>query len=146
MIAPLMFTARNPAACTLSTGALRSAAGATARNPNAHPEDYQTRLVFADWLQERDDPRAEGYRALGKLERHPIHCPPDPTWYWTRSVHEMSTGALGYFWHREICRLDVGATHHETRRVAEDAAALAFAKLPAARRAELLGANTAVGA
>ena len=30
-----------------------------------NPDDWQTRLVFADWLEERDDPRAEGYRALG---------------------------------------------------------------------------------
>lgn len=32
---------------------------------DANPEDWQTRLVFADWLQEQGDPRAEGYRALG---------------------------------------------------------------------------------
>ena len=29
---------------------------------DAHPEDWQTRLVFADWLQERGDPRAEFLR------------------------------------------------------------------------------------
>jgi uncharacterized protein (TIGR02996 family) len=34
-------------------------------------DDWQTRLVFADWLQEREDPRAEGYRALGTLRRYP---------------------------------------------------------------------------
>lgn len=26
------------------------------------PHDFTARLVFADWLQERDDPRAEGWR------------------------------------------------------------------------------------
>jgi uncharacterized protein (TIGR02996 family) len=36
-----------------------------------HPDDHHTRLVFADWLQERGDPRAEGYRALGRLRRWP---------------------------------------------------------------------------
>ena len=36
---------------------------------DASPEDWQTRLVFADWLQDQGDPRAEGYRALGALRR-----------------------------------------------------------------------------
>ena len=36
-----------------------------------HPQDRTARLVFADWLQERDDPRAEGYRALGLRRRIP---------------------------------------------------------------------------
>ena len=26
---------------------------------DANPDDHHTRLVFADWLQERGDPRAE---------------------------------------------------------------------------------------
>lgn len=30
--------------------------------------DHFTRLVFADWLEERGDIRAEGYRALGTLK------------------------------------------------------------------------------
>jgi uncharacterized protein (TIGR02996 family) len=34
-----------------------------------NPEDWQTRLVFADWLDERGDERGPGYRALG-LQRH----------------------------------------------------------------------------
>lgn len=33
--------------------------------------DHDTRLVYADWLQDRDDPRAAGYRALGLLRRFP---------------------------------------------------------------------------
>ena len=32
---------------------------------DANPNDWQTRLVFADWLDERGDVRASGYRALG---------------------------------------------------------------------------------
>ncbi|QEL20544.1 TIGR02996 domain-containing protein [Limnoglobus roseus] len=35
------------------------------------PDDHVRRLVFADWLEDRDDPRAEGYRALGLLRRCP---------------------------------------------------------------------------
>lgn len=34
---------------------------------DADPGNWQTRLVFADWLQERGDERADGYRALGAL-------------------------------------------------------------------------------
>lgn len=39
---------------------------------DANPHDWHTRLVFADWLQDRDDPRAEAYRALGRLRVHPV--------------------------------------------------------------------------
>lgn len=34
-----------------------------------NPGDHTTRLVFADWLDERGDPRAAGYRALGDQRR-----------------------------------------------------------------------------
>jgi uncharacterized protein (TIGR02996 family) len=39
---------------------------------DANPHDWHTRLVFADWLQDRDDPRAEAVRALGRLCAHPV--------------------------------------------------------------------------
>src|SRR5204863_136709 len=43
---------------------------------DADPADWQTRLVFADWLQERGDVRAEGYRALGRTRFYPyVHNP-----------------------------------------------------------------------
>ena len=35
---------------------------------NANPDDHNTRLVFADWLQNRNDPRAEAYRASESLQ------------------------------------------------------------------------------
>lgn len=35
------------------------------------PEDHNTRLVFADWLDERNDPRGPGYRALGMCRVYP---------------------------------------------------------------------------
>lgn len=35
------------------------------------PDDHQTRLVFADWLDEHDDQRAAGYRAMGTLGIRP---------------------------------------------------------------------------
>ena len=40
-----------------------------------NPSDWQTRLVLADWLQDRDDPRADGYRVLGRLRRWPLAEP-----------------------------------------------------------------------
>jgi uncharacterized protein (TIGR02996 family) len=114
---------------------------------DANPDDWQTRLVFADWLDERDDPRAEGYRASGVLRRRPYqytlmyepnkgeprfwwHWAPDPEWFPSDGRDDWSV--LPRAWWKgcseEVC----------TRREAEDAAALAFAKLPADRRAELL--------
>jgi uncharacterized protein (TIGR02996 family) len=38
---------------------------------DADTTDWQTRLVFADWLEEQGDPRADGYRALGVLKKWP---------------------------------------------------------------------------
>lgn len=118
---------------------------------DAHPEDWQTRLVFADWLEERDDPRAEGYRALGELRIHTLCNNLYPTW-WNRSAEE-SSGSLPADWFAQIVeagayhelRCRMGTTQYvwvdfEARRAAEDAAALAFARLPAARRVELLAA------
>lgn len=34
--------------------------------------DWQLRLVFSDWLEERDDSRAAGYRALGQTRKWPL--------------------------------------------------------------------------
>lgn len=122
-----------------------------------HPEDWQTRLVFADWLDERDDPRAEGYRALGVRRwspwdaiggsyswwdferggRHPSRGDPDP---------EPGFGELPTDWFDALGPRDYGKNDwgFESRSEAEDAAALAFAKLPAERRAQLLAGVEAV--
>lgn len=128
---------------------------------DASPDDWQTRLVFADWLQERGDPRAEGTRALGVMRRCPRHenegtshasdCRP----YWASEGNHAAgfecselphdwfevldvRGKSEYFAPRWTDRTD--ATRHEL----ETAAALAFTKLPPERRAELLatGAST----
>jgi uncharacterized protein (TIGR02996 family) len=110
---------------------------------DANPTDWQTRLVFADWLDEQGDPRGPGYRALGMMRNVPDHFPDSgPAWTWWK-------GALG------LCRRDYlsadwwellagGEKDSEmtreylTRRAAEDAAARAFAKLSPARRSRLL--------
>lgn len=128
---------------------------------DANPEDWHTRLVFADWLQDRDDPRAEGYRALGALRLRPVLPPRDPFgeigWWrhdpranggsggypdatfaelpkdWFGKVKPTSYEQAGSWWKR---------FGNGTRRDAEDAAALAFAKLPSKRRTVLLATAT----
>lgn len=120
---------------------------------DANPADHMTRLILADFLQDRDDPRAEGYRALGVSETWPTHYhgdtpPPSgfdleghfPAW---KEGRTDARDELPRDWFYEMER--VGDSHWSgsihcgpTRRAIEDAAALAFAKLPAERRAELL--------
>jgi uncharacterized protein (TIGR02996 family) len=46
-----------------------------------NPSDHTTRLVFADWLEEHDDLRASGYRALGLLRKFPIKG--EKLWGWS---------------------------------------------------------------
>lgn len=112
---------------------------------DARPDDHITRLVFADWLDERDDPRAAGYRALGARRRRPCHVPSRERfagggWHWGGQSAQRPYANLGEAWFIQLmadvyegAQIDFGS-----RRAAEDAAALAFARLPAERRAELL--------
>jgi uncharacterized protein (TIGR02996 family) len=118
-----------------------------------HPNDWQTRLVFADWLEEHGDPRAEGYRALGACRyvlcdyypgKRPQYLPHQ------RSSIFCEEGGIGKDcdyrlpsdWYKKLLRRGYKSTDtcipFENRRAAEDAAALAFTKLSAKRRAELL--------
>lgn len=105
-------------------------------------DDHVCRLMFADWLQERDDPRAEGYRAIGARRAFISQSVYD--WRVTNDVRERDSCGLPPDWSSAM--LDwlreahghQSAWHYLTRREVEDAAALAFARLPAARRAELL--------
>lgn len=120
-----------------------------------NPADRETRLVFADWLQDRDDPRAAGYRAIALQQRRPLqgrHLNSD-AWWWHASAEarvaefhnhvpqdwfDLLPAGEGnaHFW--PVFRSNGGL---KTRRECEDALALAFAKLPAARQAELLTPN-----
>jgi uncharacterized protein (TIGR02996 family) len=131
---------------------------------DANSEDHTTRLVFADWLQDRDDPRAEGYRALAVGR----HCPlsvvmvasysSDLMPFQGRTVLVYGPGSVEWEFQRELHHLlpkdwftlmdkgeagDVYWHRSLTRREAEDAAALAFANLSAERRAELLAGKGA---
>jgi uncharacterized protein (TIGR02996 family) len=127
------------------------------RQLDAHPDDAQTRLVFADWLEEHGDERAEGYRALGALRRNPQSYPlstrrvwayqwnHDEVW-WAYMMGRRKRRTQGVFvlpesWIRLAHTPPTAGGCDilcDSRREAEDAAALAFAKLPASRRAELL--------
>lgn len=114
------------------------------------PRDHLTRLVLSDWLQERGDPRAEGYRALGILRRHPWLYVGTGRWgYFSEMrcwMHNPIT-KLSHLPHDWVCmfamsdRYSYYTRESATRRAAEDAAAYAFTKLRSRRRAELLRSN-----
>ncbi len=124
-----------------------------------NPDDHHTRLVFADFLQERDDPRADGYRALGTIGIRPSLAGKESyrPGYIRGDFLQSSTGWPGHDrytlpddWHSLIphwsggsMRLSNGWRAGENRRGIEDAAALAFTRLPHARRQELLGQQSA---
>lgn len=138
---------------------------------DADPTDWQTRLVFADWLQERGDERADGYRALGLTRRVPYRVPEHfrEKWlygliknlHWRRSRaasvtitvgrrRQMRYAAVAYTlpesWVRGFARPDRKGwviRQTPTRRAIEDAAARAFANLPADTRARILAARDA---
>jgi uncharacterized protein (TIGR02996 family) len=139
---------------------------------DANPEDWQTRLVYADWLQERGDPRAEGYRALGarRLRPRPDKQETDVgrrffTWFLRerQTSRKFHPNSLPGEWQALVEGgeqmsdagevIDPESTHpgagewidFRTRREAEDAAARAFVKLSPERRAKLLTAAPAAG-
>lgn len=116
---------------------------------DAQPDDWQTRLVFADFLADRDDPRADGYRAIAVQHRCPLRIgrpTGDAHWWYCGTDHsknniiprdwfEMLPGDVGskLFWPRLT---NTGGVL--SRRACEDALARAFADLPADRKRALL--------
>jgi uncharacterized protein (TIGR02996 family) len=125
---------------------------------DADPTDWQTRLVLADWLDERGDPRAEGYRALGLLRKRPrmewyehgVKRAKMRHWVWRKfltsaTIPDLNYDCLNGDWRDLIPDINE-INSYRTRREAEDAAARAFAKLPAARRTELLATEPTVTA
>ena len=119
---------------------------------DADPTDWQTRLVLADWLDERGDPRGPGYRALAGRRWRPYQ--PNRGGYWTvgdyrandrNDVSDLPADWFLYVWSATPSTDRTQAALGRwiainTRREAEDAAARAFAELSAERRAELLAA------
>ena len=91
---------------------------------DADPTDHLTRLVLADWLEEHDDDRAEGYRALAKI----------------KAILENS----GNRWRVKLASvawLNVAArySNYPTREELENHLALSFRKLPDNTKKEILG-------
>jgi uncharacterized protein (TIGR02996 family) len=122
---------------------------------DANPNDWQTRLIFADRLDERSDRRADGYRALGmqRLRPNAWHQNAGSThWWWggdRRAWRDNpNIAVLPPDWFEALaaknCADDVWPVHDDpnTRREAEDATAHAFAALPAERRSDLLAPQT----
>lgn len=129
------------------------------------PEDWQTRLVLADFLRETGDPRADGYEAAARLRLHPsvskgrgqaefatvggLNHPNAHETHWFAINRDWLFPtdwflAMGYAPGRG---LDYGHDartpiwlRENTRRELEDRIALAFLKLPPERRAELIAA------
>lgn len=116
---------------------------------DACPDDWQTRLVFADWLQERGDVRAEGYRALGVGRFRPDPDSNKTTFNYHNPCTADATTPPSCILPEDWWRAIIGDedflywTDDATRREAEDAAALAFARLPEHRRRELLAGTPA---
>jgi uncharacterized protein (TIGR02996 family) len=120
---------------------------------DANPEDWPTRQVFADWLDDRADPRAAGYRAIAVRQRRPLqgHNKDREAWWWccpsTGNAVDNFHNIIPPDWFALLAP-DVGnrmfwpvftATGGiMTRRECEDALARAFSRLPAERQAELL--------
>jgi len=129
-----------------------------------HPDDHQTRMVLADFLQENNDPRANGYRALGRLKKFPTlyhYKPEDGREGWTLAdwTHEGNVSRQGQRFNEQALPKDwfslveEGTPNRGTpqtrafwrynigRKNAEDAAAHAFSQLSPERQHELLGLN-----
>lgn len=97
-----------------------------------NPEDWQTRLVYADWLQERGDPRAEGYRALGTLRRFPSGWE-WWTWLGNQRLPHRTHESIGRPWWKAAYNLadytQVKNGRWGRRKYADDCAALAWSRL-----------------
>ena len=126
----------------------------------AHPNDHATRLILADFLDDRGDPRGPGYRALALLRRVPVrrdtpgrflnpgYCTGDAAGvvYGDEALVEAALAILPDDWLALTkARLNGADPLDEelwacadTPRAAEDAAARAFAELAADRRLALL--------
>lgn len=111
-----------------------------------NPEDWQCRLVFADWLQEHADPRADGYRLLGQLRIHPYKLSSRVLKGYTGGGWQWWNGNTNLKQHPKLAPHilpkefigKIDSHWAKTRRRAEDAAALTFAGFPLQVRTTLL--------
>lgn len=93
-----------------------------------NPADSFTREVLADYLDDIGDPRAAGYRALGKLgvwpkdDGHDYHG----RWWFLSPGKRQNPHCVTEAWNKAICKLPGHMWEAPTRREVEDAAALVF--------------------
>lgn len=113
------------------------------RQLDLHPDDHTTRLVFADWLEEQGDDRANGYRALAVNGRIPHRCMQND-WLWATNNAVGKHHVLPQDWFDCLSPDNSifwpSLQNMVVRSEAEDAAAKAFSLLPSYRQAELLAA------
>lgn len=126
---------------------------------DARPDDHRARRLLGEWLQWHRDVRGEGLRALGACGRESrrmfsggaacylwydltdqmTECELNHIQYPQEAVHAASDLPFGWFRElRDAVEASEEFKEYHTRRAAEDAAALAFNRLPAERRAALL--------
>lgn len=123
---------------------------------DAQIEDDTARLVFADWLDDRDDPRATGYRLLAAFRLRPSLLygdhPPGAkgNWGWSSSVTGRPCKAvLKSYWWNALTHVEYHPgfgppgyrarnAWYPTRAVAEDDAAAAVSRLTEFNRRALI--------
>jgi uncharacterized protein (TIGR02996 family) len=54
---------------------------------DVRPEDMALRLLFAEWLEERGDYRAQGFRWMSRLGKWPFWLPSSRRWSWTHPAN-----------------------------------------------------------
>lgn len=108
---------------------------------DAHPDDHRARRLLGEWLQWHGDARGEGLCALAAYGRSP--CGQESFLgsflWWDAGYGFARPLPQDWFWAAmgEVLPPQQ-RIKYDTRRAAEDAASLAFARLPAERRAALL--------
>jgi hypothetical protein len=121
------------------------------RQLDANPKNVETRQALAEWLDKCGDARGPGYRALAVRKRWPLKSNKKDAWWWSCISPDPTDIVLpDDLWNDWFLLLPAGEGDDlvwpvltvnggiKTRRECEDAAALAFAKLPPERQAELL--------
>lgn len=115
---------------------------------DANPGDWQTRLVFADWLADLSDPRAEEERARGQayqvLARYNLapwtrHDTPGSYWWSYVNAGRPYGCHLTSLWYALVeAEAPFDRGHYTNPESAIRGAVDAFVKLPADKRSALL--------
>lgn len=111
---------------------------------DADPTNSSLRLVFADWLEERGDARAEGYRWLGRHGKWPYDwgrstiVPGFETFDWYLEDGGATWDVPGHCrlpaWFRSGIESRLDWPAFASRREAEDASCAALSEIPEALR------------